>query len=45
MRSIKLALGSLALALSISGAAYGQTPEKKQLTHWRRRQDRALHLR
>jgi sulfonate transport system substrate-binding protein len=32
MGPIKLAVGTLALALSISGAAYGQTPEKKQLT-------------
>src|SRR5260370_31887040 len=32
MRPIKLALGTLALALSIAGAAHGQTPEKKQLT-------------
>ncbi len=32
MGPIKLAVGTLALALSITGAAYGQTPEKKQLT-------------
>jgi NitT/TauT family transport system substrate-binding protein len=32
MGPIKLAVGTLALALSITGAAYSQTPEKKQLT-------------
>src|SRR5437588_6076518 len=32
MRTIKLVVGALALALSVAGAAHGQTPEKKSLT-------------
>src|SRR4030081_1618502 len=32
MQMIKLFAGALALALSVAGAAHGQTPEKKQLT-------------
>ncbi len=32
MTSIKTAVAALALALSLTGAAHGQTPEKKQLT-------------
>src|SRR5258708_24627235 len=32
MQMIKLFAGTLALALSVAGAAHGQTPEKKQLT-------------
>src|SRR5437588_9180271 len=32
MRTIKLVVGALALALSVAGAAHGQAIEKKQLT-------------
>src|SRR5437588_3105302 len=32
MRTIKLVVGALALALSVAGAAHGQTLEKKQVT-------------
>ena len=32
MTSIKTAVAALTLALSLTGAAHGQTPEKKQLT-------------
>src|ERR1700751_1047615 len=32
MKTTRIAFAVLALALSITGAAYGQTPEKKQLT-------------